>query len=259
MLNTGFCFASLALGRSYRDMAKLLASDLARFAPDQILVIATDAPEEFAACANVRTLAHRQVGLFRCINDKRFAISFALANYAETVIFIDADTRVIGELPGEIRMDSPIATVWTPNLAEHAESWLGPKEKRSFQRTARAFGSDPATAKFIWDNLFAVRRDQGRERVFLQIWGLVTQSFDFQGANITDGYCMSIAASVVGWNPSEDGLQPIDRMRLHAAASSVSKKSLFSRLLSRVTLWWRWRKWRSKMIASLNLSSRSAL
>jgi len=205
-------------------MARLLASDLATFAPDHSLVVATDAVEEFKDCPNVFAYQQARTGFFRCINDKRFAVSFALQHHAEEVVFIDADTRIHKNLPEQVSSQAKIVTVYTPLLAEQANQELPPKCARAVNAAARSFGIDPTCTKFVMDNIFAVKRDNGREKIFLEVWNLVTRLFDFQGVNITDGYCMSIAAAVAGWSPSDNGLGAFAEATLHHKASISEKR-----------------------------------
>jgi len=252
-MNSDFCFATLALGKPYREMAQALSADLFAFAPGETLVIATDCPADFSGCANVRAFRQEQTGFFRCVNDKRFAIAFALDHCAETAVFIDADTRIHRELPGEISVDSPITTVWAPNLEEHAVKWLLPKDRDAVLRAAKVFGIDPSAGKLVWDNLFAVSRDRDRHRVFVKTWEIITRLFDFQGISIGDGYCMGIAAAVVGWIPGETGLKPFDDAREHSGVGQITTTAdLHSRLASRAIMWCRRLKFRRKIIASVS-------
>jgi hypothetical protein len=251
-MTSAFCFATLALGKPYREMAGALANDLARFAPGKLLVIATDEPRDFAELQNVRAHLHQQVGLFRCINDKRFALAIALENYSPTVIFIDADTRVHQTVPAEFHFESPLVTTYTPNLAEQINKYLLPKESAIVFQIARKFGIDATKTSFVWDSSFAVSRDGGREQVFLQIWGVLTRLFDFRGAWITDGYCMALAAKVTGWAPSDRGLEEFDRCKHHAEISAASRsETTWARALRRIHAWLRWVRYRRQILRAL--------
>jgi hypothetical protein len=99
---------------------------------------------------------------------------------------------------------------------------------------------------FVWDNIFAVGKDGGRERVFFAAWELITQALDFRGSPITDGYCMSIAAAVTGWRPADAGLELIDATRRHAGISSaMSSERSFCSGLKRFRQWYLWRRYRN--------------
>ncbi len=251
-MTSSFCFATLALRKPYREMARALAEDLVRFAPGKLLVIATDEPREFADLQNVRAHPHRQVGLFRCINDKRFALAIALEQYASTVIFIDADSRVRETLPQEFCLTSPLATTYTPNLGEQMEKYLLPKEGKIVSQIARTFGVDISATPFVWDSSFAISRDNGREKVFFQVWGILTRLFDYHGAWITDGYCMALAAQVTGWTPSDKGLEEFDRCKHHAEVSAAGRNdAAWARALRRISAWSRWVRYRRQILKAV--------
>jgi hypothetical protein len=248
---SNFCFATLALGSRYQEMAIKLAADLAKSSPDKVLFVATDAPDRFRACANVRTRFHRQTGLFHCLNDKRFPVSWALAD-ADRVVFLDADSRIEGKLPARLDIAAPLATIYTPNLLDQGKKYLLPKDCESVLRTARAFGVEPGEAWFVWDNIFSVAKDAGRERVFFATWELITRALDFQGAPITDGYCMSIAAAVTGWRPAEAGLELINASRSHAEVGATERSNrTISSASRRFRQWYRWRKYRIRTITRI--------
>lgn len=241
---SNFCFATLALGSPYQELALKLAADLAKSSPDTLLFVATDAPARFRECANVRSRFHRQTGLFHCLNDKRFPVSWALAN-ADRAVFLDADSRIEGRLPPRLDITAPLATIYTPNLLEQARKYLLPKDREAVLRTASAFGVEPGEALFVWDNIFSVGKDAGRERVFFATWELIKRALDFQGAPITDGYCMSIAAAVTGWQPAETGLELINSARGHIEVSAAKRTDhTISSAFRRFKQWYRWRKYR---------------
>lgn len=209
-----FCFSTLALGAPYRARALTLARDLANHAPGKELVALTDCVESFSSQANVAAIAHERTGLFHCLNDKRFAVAAGLRRH-EATVFVDADTRFNSTLPSVLPACVPLLTTYTPNLGEQIAHWLPPREGRAVNLLARRFGVAPPAARFVMDNLFAVRRDAGRERVFLNVWNLVTALLDFHGVSIGDGYCISIAAAVTGWLPACDGFEEFDKLRRH--------------------------------------------
>jgi hypothetical protein len=232
-------------------MALLLSDDLRRHAAGKQLIIATDLPDEFNDRQNVRAFRHARVGLFHCINDKRYAMSYALENHARAAVFFDADTRIHEALPPKLETRSPLATIYAPNLADQMEKYLSKRERAVVGQAARMFGLEPQRMLFVWDNLFALTCDQGREKVFFGTWRVLTSFFDFQGVSITDGYCMALAAAVTGWMPLEDGLQKIEQARSHAQASEHRASPLFVRALTRMTTWLRWKRFRREMLRKL--------
>jgi len=253
-MNSQLCFATLAFSKPYRDMARLLASDLATVAPDHSLVIATDAVEEFKDFPNVFAYYQRRTGFFRCINDKRFAVLFALEHHAQEVVFIDADTRINRNLPAQVNSEAKIVTVLTPLLAEQANQWLPDNAVRAVISAARSFGIDPSSTKFVMDHIFAVKRDNGREKIFVQVWDLVTRLFDFEGVSISDGYCMSIAAAVAGWTPSDTGLEGFAEAISHDGISQHEKReNLPARIIQRGIQYSKLMLYRAQVIRSIKI------
>lgn len=227
------------------------SGDLAEASPDRLLFVATDAPDRFRECPNVRSRFHRRTGLFHCLNDKRFPVYWALGE-AERAVFLDADTRIEGQIPDCLNITSPLATIYTPNLLEQAKKYLPRKDREAVLRTARSFGVEPGAARFVWDNIFSIANDAGRERVFFATWELITRALDFQAAPITDGYCMSIAAAVAGWRPAESGLESIDAARRHAGVSAANRSDeALSRSLKRLKQWILWQKYRISTITKI--------
>jgi hypothetical protein len=252
---SNFCFATLALGFPYHEMAVKLAGDLSISSPDKQLFIVTDAPSRFSDCANVRARFHLRTGLFHCLNDKRFAVSWALAE-ADRAVFLDADTRIEGRLPATLDMTTPLTTVYTPNLLDQAKNYLLPRDREAVLKTARAFGIEPSKAWFVWDNIFAVGNDAGREHIFFATWELVTRALDFQGVPITDGYCMSIAAAVTGWRPAELGLESISAACKHTGVSAIKRTEQPPlRAIRKLEQWYRWRKYRIHTISKISSAS----
>jgi hypothetical protein len=248
---SNFCFATLALGFPYQEMAIKLAEDLANSSPGTLLFVATDAPARFRTCVNVRSRLHRQTGLFHCLNDKRFPVLWAL-DESDRAVFLDADSRIEGQLPARLDITAPLASIYAPNLFEQASKYLLPKHREAVLRTARAFGVEPGEACFVWDNIFSIGKDAGRERVFFATWELITRALDFQGAPITDGYCMSIAAAVTGWRPAETGLELINSVRSHTEVSAKKRSDrMISSALKKLKQWYRWRKYRRGAITRI--------
>lgn len=56
----GFCFCTLALGKSYRALASLLAEDLEKYALFTSFIVLTDNPLDFSRHSNVIAFKHRQ-------------------------------------------------------------------------------------------------------------------------------------------------------------------------------------------------------
>jgi hypothetical protein len=256
-VNTDLCYATLAFGQPYRDMARQLASDLDVHAPGRALVIATDAVGDFAACGNVVAFAQARTGFFRCVNDKRFAVAHALEHQAAEVVFIDSDTRITQALPLRVGTDAKIASVYSPMIGPQARMYLLPHYAEAVLAAARSFGLDPEQTRLVMDSMFAVKRDQGREKVFIHVWDLVTRYFDFQGMFIADAFCISIGAAVAGWVATDQGMAGFQAAIAH---DEISRKdatpSPLSRVLKRGVTWARWLQYRRQVLHALKSTPR---
>ncbi|MGB8355888.1 MAG: hypothetical protein WCD79_18465 [Chthoniobacteraceae bacterium] len=250
---TDYSFTTLALGKPYRDMAKTLAGDLSIHAPGKLLIVATDAVEDFKGCDNIRAYAHTQRGAFTCWNDKRFAVALALKHHSEGALFYDADSRIVEALPDHVDTTVPLTTDWCPNLKEQTEEYLGPRPCHVVLQTCARLGLDPAAITYVDDNIYMVRKDNGRERVFFETWGSLAAFFDFQGVVIPDGTCMGMAAAIVGWTPSDSGLEKFAHCRKHivSGGAKLSPRDLRERVTRRLVHWWKWQRHRRCMLAEL--------
>ena len=102
-------------------MAKELAGDLEKYSPGTSLVIFTDRPADFKEQSNVIVYQHRQQGIQRCSNDRHLLIEKVLSVFP-SAIHIDADTRLLGNLPDPMEF-SPGITGGHQNLIEHVQKY----------------------------------------------------------------------------------------------------------------------------------------
>ena len=112
-----FCFCTLAISKRYCIITKKLALDLKQYAPKTSLLVCTDLPDEFNNQTNVIAFRHSQKGIFVCNNDKWFVIEKALSMF-NTVIFIDADTRITAKVPDNMEFLPGITANKFKNIAE---------------------------------------------------------------------------------------------------------------------------------------------
>ena len=144
-------FYTLAIHAFYRERAHLLCADLAH----RPVIVLTDEPSDFADLC-VQSIRHTPTGPMAvdylerlratksyrgaaAYHDKRFAIEAALRDL-ETTIFLDTDTRILGEvspftdfLPG-----LAVTKLVRKTVAEHLEtsgSWRLPVFERLAQES----------------------------------------------------------------------------------------------------------------------------
>jgi hypothetical protein len=215
-------FCTLAIHAFYRERARLLCADLA---PWPVIVL-TDEPSDFADLC-VQTIRHTPTGPMAvdylerlpatgngrgaaAYHDKRFAIQAALSDF-ETTIFLDADTRILGEVSPLSGFPSGLAitTVVRKTVAQHLEtsgSWRFP----AFERLAHELLSDLDAlhvAKWCHESCFAVTKN-GQEDRFFWAWGYAAEEFRQQGVYSGEGGIIGLAALAAGWAVNYESLAP---------------------------------------------------
>lgn len=234
-----FCFCTLALGSKYRLLAKELAENLETYAPQALLVIYTDEPEDFSSHRNISAFKHRQQGILNCFDDRRFVIEKALSMYS-VAIHIDADSRILSHIPTQSKWQ-PGITGKHESLLEHAKKWI-PKELNSIKSVASKLNISLENARWIGENLYIVARDEGREIEFIKQWGIIARYLELKGFPSGDGYCMGLAASKVGWTVRNDAWENLHNVTKHLDANKEGVKpvkSFWNRLQKKVNYYYR--------------------
>jgi len=202
-----FCFCSLALGQKYRSLALLLAKDIEKYSPHTSFIVLTDHPSDFNQQSNVRAFKHRQQGVL-CYHDKRFVIAKALSMF-NSCIFIDADMRILAPVPQDMEW------VRIPGLTARVCEFMPERYAKVFDRTAnvklcREFKvTEKATekfnlelendqVKFVYEFLFAITKDSGKEIDFLNYWDVLARYFELNGIYDAEGNAIGLAAAKAG-------------------------------------------------------------
>lgn len=196
-LEKEFCFCTLAIGKIYRLMAQKLASNLQDFSPDTCLVVGTDGVDDFKNYTNVIAFSHHQTGILKCYHDKRFVIDKALAKF-KSAIFIDSDTKITGPIPKSLTF-SPGVTTKNSNLIEHISKYKN-QNLETFIILARKLNIKVENVKWLGDSLFTVTRDNGKEKDFLETWGVIASYLELKGIHSGVGRVMGLAAEKTGLN-----------------------------------------------------------
>lgn len=220
-----YCFCTLALGYRYQLMARKLAQDLMQYAPLVQIMIGTDNPRQFQDCDNVIAFRHNQTGTLHCFNDKRFVIEKALGKF-NTVVYLDADTRIVGYIPEQIDF-SPGITGYTRHMIKHLKKYR-PQHIDLIQKVADKLAINTSEVEWIGESLFAITRDNNKEKKFIENWGLIANYLELRGFHGGEGSILGLSATKVGWkvhNP--ENLIVIDNMREHLDASKNKVKSYF--------------------------------
>lgn len=212
-----FCFCTLALGKKYRLLTQQLAKDLEKYSPGTCLVIYTDEPEDFSQINNTLAFLHKQQGILHCYNDKRLVIAEALSRF-ETVICIDADTRIVDDIPNDIQWIPGVTVGHREHLITHVNRYT-PARLKPITKVASKLDINIDQAEFIGESLVIITQDQGREQEFLKLWGLIGKYLELNGVHAGEGNTIGLAISKMGWKINEDGWQQIRDVVKHLDAS----------------------------------------
>lgn len=210
-----FCFCTAAYGAQYIELAKLLAHDLQKFAPNSKFLVVTNRPYAFANLPNVVVIKQNCRGV-EPHHERRFAIHYGLT-FSRTVIAIDADVRILAPVPPELNFEAGIAARSCGNLQKHMKRLEKPsiknlKKKKVIDQMAQRAGIDIGSPKlkFINEFLFAVTKDQGREQEFLDLWGELAIYADTLGMHRHPTYAMAIAALKTGFPVYRDEMPGLE-------------------------------------------------
>lgn len=224
-MNNNYCFCTLALGERYRAMAKELAKDIERHAPGVKFVVLTDKPRDFSGNSNVLAFKHSQKNAWHCGNDKRFAVLKALA-FFKTAIFIDADSRIVAEVPRDISWRSGISGAHE-SLIKHLTKY-NPERLGIVNRLAAKLNISIDEIEWIGESLYIVTADsEGGELVFLDEFGRIGNYLELKGIHQQEGIQMGLAAAKAGWQVRSEEWAKLKAVITHQDASDIPYKQSF--------------------------------
>jgi hypothetical protein len=203
----GFCFCTIAFGHKYRALALLLAKDIEKYAPYTSFVVLTDKTQEFSEQTNVIACKHRQESV-KGYHDKRFAIARALELF-NACIFLDADMRILAPVPQDmpwIRQPGIAARgceVISKKYGKVLEGSASARVCREFQVSQQAaqkldLAGEHESIPFVYEYLFSVTKDGGKELDFLQQWDRLAPYFELNGVYDAEGNAIALAAVKAG-------------------------------------------------------------
>lgn len=253
MKNThkSFCFCTLALGHRYRLMAKQLASDLETFSPETLLIIGTEQPQDFKNNPNTVAFEQHQTGILKCYHDKRFVLKKALETF-NSAIFIDADTRIIGEIPNFDDYEVGI-TAHHENLIAHTSRYSN-QNLPIFQKLASKLDIELDNVEWVADSLFVITKDRGKEAAFFEAWELIANYLELHGIHSGVGRVLGLASQKIGWNISvNEAWKIINQNTQHFDASDQSvSSSSWKKLQKRLAYHYRLNKARLAALSDIN-------
>ncbi|MBF2016925.1 MAG: hypothetical protein IGS23_17360 [Rivularia sp. T60_A2020_040] len=191
------CYTTLAIGYEYNKYAKLLAKDIAKLSPNIPIVILTDRPQLFSKDLHVTAIKHnvQSVGIF---HDKLCCIEKCFENY-DCSIFIDADCRLLENMAMSRNWKPGLTAKTHWNLEKHIspKGVLLPKKELTRElvyEIAKQLQISVQECKFVYEAIFTIRKDNGKEKEFFQIWKQIRDYFESNGIFDGEGVAMGLAA-----------------------------------------------------------------
>ena len=193
-----FCFCGLALGLKYRSCARDLAHDLEKYHPNTYYLILTDNAADFADLDNVIAINHRQNSVMFPYHDRRFAIEESLSRFDMT-IQIDTDVRILKPLVFSEELSGLKGIVANSySLSKH----LGQYQSDIidiYRNVAKRLEIDFEQATYIGEFIFAVGKDNGKEKEFIDNWGKIGRYLELHRVHGADGPAIGLAAAKTGF------------------------------------------------------------
>lgn len=279
MLNTtaqsdssSYCFCTLAVGKRYRQHARMLAADLQTYASDKLIIVLSDKPHEFADLPNVKVFKHH-LRSTKGYHDKRFVLAQALALF-ESCIFVDADVRILGPVPEDIPFAPGIVARYGCGIIKHNTELKIREAFAPIQVVANTLNLNLPAVSWMHECMFLASRQQGKEQQFFQLWQSMAYYFENLGIYNGEGNIIGLAAAKSGFNLDfhrhdffpcfKDNIQKeqikqgtrkpqtmADEFAIHRAIE-YPKRSLFQKIQNRtsqeLSFRYRWLnvKWRSR-------------
>lgn len=239
----GFCFCTLAFGKKYRALALLLADDLTKYSPHTYFVVLTDNEEDFRHHPNILAFKHQQQSV-KCYHDKRFALAQALSLF-NCCIYIDADMRILAPVPQDPEwtrvpgITARVCEVMTKKYAKVLAGIVDAKLEREFKVTQKAIQKldlefADEKVKFVYEYLFAVTKDSGKEIEFIKQWEEIAYYFELNGLYDSEGNAIGLAAAKAGLSVRWSEMPGIDffkdrteLVRIQKGESDMKEMSIY--------------------------------
>ena len=190
-----FCFAILAVGKCYREHAKVLSTDIQKHCPNIPLIVLTDKPKDFAIYPQVLAFFHRLESV-KGYHDKRFVIEKALTLF-DSCMMVDADMRILGTLPQRDYPSGILARTGC-NVSKHNSKKNLQKTNLLIKKIAKQLDIDLEKTYWFHEFMFVVTKQNGNEWEFLRIWELLADCFEREEIYNGEGTVMGLAAQKAG-------------------------------------------------------------
>ncbi|WP_414545546.1 hypothetical protein [Nostoc sp. CCY0012] len=191
------CYATLAIGYEYNQLAKQLAQDIYRLSPNTFFVILTDRPKLFRENKHVIAVKHnvQSVGIF---HDKLCCIERCFQDF-DCCIFLDADCRLIENLVVSRNWKPGLTAKTCWSLTKHLTSKNSLTNKKELthklvKEIAEELEILIDQCKFIYEGVFIIRKNNGKEIEFMKIWQQIRDYLEINGIFDGEGIAMGLAA-----------------------------------------------------------------
>jgi hypothetical protein len=195
-MSKDYCFCTLAVGKRYRAHAQLLAADLQKYAPERVLILLSDRPDEFEHFPNVRAFMHRLQSV-KGYHDKRFVLEKAITLF-ESCIFVDADVRILGPIPEHIPFSPGLVPRYGCGIIKHGSGSKIRPAFRVIEIVAQVLRLDLEKVCWFHEFMFFFTRQAGKEKEFFELWESIAHYFESRGIYDGEGNVMGLAAAKVG-------------------------------------------------------------
>ena len=227
-----FCFCTLAVGDSYCAHAQMLAQDIQTHMPGTQLCVLTDQPEKFKEFTHVLAFKHH-IQSVQGFHDKRFVLEKALSLF-ESCMFLDSDVRVLGPIIGEMNWAPGITARAGTNLIKHMGNTRDPKKLEVIKAAAQKLDIDLKQVQWFHEFMFVMKRQNGLEKEFFQLWQTISYFFEVRGIYRGEGYSMGLAAAHIGMKIDffqGDKFQffkdKIERVKIKKGRSDLQEKKIY--------------------------------
>ncbi|MCG6136574.1 MAG: hypothetical protein MET45_18355 [Nostoc sp. LLA-1] len=227
-----FCFCTLAVGNRYRTHALMLARDIQKHSPKTSFIVLTDQPHDFEKYPHVIALKHRLQSI-KGYHDKRFVLAKALKLF-NTCIYLDSDVRILGKVPDDIEWLPGITARTGCNILKHNAGIKHNKALPIIKKVAQKLDVNLEETQWFHEFMFVVKKQDGAEVKFLQLWQTISYFFEMQGIYAGEGNVMGLAASLSGLTvkfDSEDKFpffkDNIEKVRIKKGQSTLKDKQIY--------------------------------
>lgn len=227
-----FCFCTLAVGDRYRAHVKMLAQDIQTHMPSTTLCILSDQPEQFKNFPHVLVFKHHLQSV-KGYHDKRFVLEKALSLF-ESCMFLDSDVRLLGPLVEEMNWSPGITARAGTDLVKHIQNIKNPKEIEVIKAAGKKLNIDLQQVKWLHEFMFVMKRQNGLEGEFFELWQTISYFFEMQEIYHGEGYAMGLAAARIGMTFDffrEDKFpffkDNIERVRIQNGQAIIQEKQIY--------------------------------